>query len=232
MVLFLIVVLARTKRRWQVRRAGRRRQSEQLAKGARGDAPRRLVQTLRIAFGHVESAVRPPVESVQAMFEIAEIGIEADVFVGLVVAVGVADDGQVGRVGDPQVVAAPSQSLDRVQAGGEAHPIIGKPVTVAVEQDPHRVARRVRLRLAVLRAHADAQPAVFVEGDRAGVAHQRFAREQGHLHVGGDEREVLVRGGWPQETEDRHHKTAKAHVEGVPSSDPADNVDRKRVAPR
>ena len=60
-----------------------------LSKGF-GCHPRKLVRLIvsfGVSFGHIEFPIRAPVESVKGVFAIAEIGVNDDILVGLVVAV-------------------------------------------------------------------------------------------------------------------------------------------------
>ena len=118
------------------------------------------------------------------MLEVPEIGVEAHVFVGLVVTVEVADNRQIGRIGHPQVAAPPRQSLDGIEAGGEDLGAVGLAVAVGVQHPDHAVAGGLGRRVAVLRPHPHAEAAPQIEGHRARLADQRFPGEARDLEPG------------------------------------------------
>ena len=67
----------------------------------------RIKVTLRVPFAHVESSVRGEHESMQCMFQVAESSIDAAILVSDVVAVDIPNHSQIGRIGDPKLVAVP-----------------------------------------------------------------------------------------------------------------------------
>ena len=112
------------------------------------------------------------------MLEVPKVGVEPDVLVGLVVAVEVAHDGEVGRIGHPEVATAPCEPLDGVEARREDLGRVGLAVAVGVEHEHDGVAGGLGLGIAVLRPHADAEAAPGVEGHRARLADERFAGKE------------------------------------------------------
>ena len=172
-VVLLVVTLGEGPRGRIIGRTGRSGDAPKISEGLRSD-PSRLGQTLGVALAHVEFAVRSPIEAVQAVLEVPEVGVEAHVLVGLVVTVKVSDKGQVGRIGHPEVATAPGQSLDGVEPGGEDFGLVGLAVAVGVQHPDHAVAGCLGCRIAILGAHAHTQPAPQVEGHGAGLTDQRF----------------------------------------------------------
>jgi len=171
-------------RRRGIERTGGRGQVEQFAECLRRIAIR-LVASLRVALAHVELSVGCPVQAVQRVLDVAEVGEDAHVFVGRIVAIEVAGDGEVGRVRNPQVAPVPRETSDAIQAGRENLARVRDTVAVRVFQDDDAVRRRLRLGIAILRPHADAQPPERIEGHRAGIADERFLRKNADFESGG-----------------------------------------------
>ena len=94
-------------------------------------------EPLGIALGHVELAVGRPIQAVEAVLEIAEIGVKPHVIVGHLIAVRIAHHRQVRRIGHPQRAVLPREALDVVEAGGETLASVGHPVVVLIEQNPN-----------------------------------------------------------------------------------------------
>ena len=129
---------------WQVGRAFRRLHPPKIAEWL-GRNPSRLREPLGVALGHVELAVRAPVESVQGVLNVAEVGVDSDVFICDIIAVRVADDGEVRRVGHVQVVSLPQQPVNAVEAVGERLSLIRDTIVIVVDENLDRVARCVFL---------------------------------------------------------------------------------------
>ena len=183
----------------------------QLAERLRRDAAR-LVQTLGISLAQVEFAVGRKREPVHGVLNVAEVGVEQHVLVGLVVAVEVAHDREVGRIGDVKVATVPGEPLDAVQTAREGLGPVRHAVAVGIDQQFHRVARRIRFRVTVLRPLAHEQPAPGVEGERAGVADQRLAGEEAHGETRGRGRQLRrLRGDERGRSQDSHQSEAKVH---------------------
>ena len=127
----------------------------------------------------------------KSVFEITEVGVDADVFVSNVIAVDIADAGQLRRVGDPEPVAFPGQPLDRVEAGREFLAGVSGPVLVFVCHDPYRVGWGVRLRSAVLRSHSYAESTLGIEGDCTRISDEGIARKKRNFEVVGNDGEVV-----------------------------------------
>ena len=181
-VVLFVVALGEGPRGGMVGRTGRSGDAPEISEGLWGD-PSRLGQSLGVALAHVELAVWGPIEAVQAVLEVPEIGVEAHVLVGLVVTIEVSDKGQVGRIGHPEVATAPGQSLDGVEPRGEDFGLVGLAVAVGVEHPDHAVAGGFGRRVAVLRTHAHAQSAPQVEGHGAGLTDQWFTGEDRDLEA-------------------------------------------------
>jgi hypothetical protein len=116
--------------------------------------------------------------AVVGVLDVSEVGVDLDVLVGHVVAVEIAEDGEIGRVADPEIAAVPRHALNAVQAGGELPGGVGHAVAIRVDQDGDAIPRSLGRRVAVLRPVADKEPAAGVEGHRTRVAHQRLAGEE------------------------------------------------------
>ena len=181
-VVLLVVALGEGACGRMVGRTRRSGDAPEIPESLRGD-PSRLGQSLGVALAHVELAVWGPIEAVQAVLEVPEIGVEAHVLVGLVVSVEVPDKGQVGRVGHPEVATTPGEALDGVEPGGEDFGLVGLAVAVGVQHPDHAVAGCLGCGIAVLRTHAYAQPAPQVEGHGAGLTDQRFTGEDRDLEA-------------------------------------------------
>ena len=57
----------------------------------------------------------------------------------------------------------PGERLNAIESGGEDLRLIGHTIAVGVRDDDDRITRRVQLGIAVLRPHADQQPALGIE---------------------------------------------------------------------
>ena len=173
----LVVVLLENADRRKIGGIGRRLHCPEVAERL-GRDPLILGQAFRVALRHVQLAVGPPVEAVQTVLQVAQVRVNLDVLIGLVVAVQVADDRQVWRVGDPEVAAFPGQGLDAVEAGGEGLDLVGHAVAVGVGQDDDAVGWRIGLGKAKLRPLADEEPAADVERHRRRIADRRLTSEE------------------------------------------------------
>jgi hypothetical protein len=129
------------------------------------------------------------------MLEIAEVCIDFRVLVGQIVPVEIADDGEVGRVADPQVAAVPRESLDGIQSCSERLGRIGDAVTIRIGQHHDGIAGRIRLGIAVLRPLPDEEAAAGVECHGTRVPHHGLEREEFHLQFTRYRRQREVRGG-------------------------------------
>ena len=78
----------------------------------------------------------------QGVLDVPEVGEDADVFVGNIVAVRVADNGEIRCIRDPQIFAMPGEALDAIEAGGEGADLIRHSVTIGVFEDDDAVPRR------------------------------------------------------------------------------------------
>ena len=94
----------------------------------------------------------------QAVFEIAQVGVEADIFIRLIVPIQIADNRQIRGIGDPEVRPLPDQPLNGIETGREPLPCVRRSVTIPIGQDVDRVARGIRLGRAILRPHPDTEP--------------------------------------------------------------------------
>ena len=177
-----VAVSFRCKRlgRRQVWGAGWRFDSPEFAEWLGGN-PARLREALGVALGHVELAVRSPVEPVQRVLYVAEVGVNADVLVCDIVPVGVPHHCEVGRVGDVQIVALPCQPVNAVEAAGECFDLVGDTVVVVVDEDFNRVSGGVLLWFAKLRSLRDERPSTAVERNAGGIANEWFAGEETDL---------------------------------------------------
>ena len=145
----------------------------------------------RVAHAHVQPAIRPPVEAVQAVAQIVQPGENDLILVGHIVAVSVAQHGQFRRVGHPQFVVAPGHRLHRVQSVGEGLHGLGPAVAVLVDEDLDVIRRRIRTGMPVLRPGTDVEPPVFVEAQRGRVDDVRFLHEEPDLETFLDVRQRL-----------------------------------------
>ena len=165
--------------------------SPEFTEGRGGNAIGQDRESFGISFRHVESAIGSELESMKSVFEIAEVGIDANVFVSDVITVGIANPGQLGRVGNPEPVTFPGEPLDCVEARSEFFAGFGSAVLVFVCYDPYRVGWGVRLRSAVLRSHSDAESALGIKSDCARIADEGIARKKRNFEVVGNDREVF-----------------------------------------
>ena len=115
------------------------------------------------------------------MLNVAEIGVDADVFVGNIIPVGVPYDGEVRRVGHVQVVALPCQPVNAVETVGECFCLVGDAVVVTIDQDFDRVTGRILFWLSELRPLRNESPAKPVERNAGGVADEWFTGEETNL---------------------------------------------------
>ena len=171
-----VLVLVRRHRSREVRHIRRRSDSPQFAKWLWGITTG-LIEPLRVPLAHVELAIRSPVQAVQSMFQIAEIGVDLDVLISLVIAISITNDCQVRSVGDPQISPMPCQSLDRIEPGRKFLCVIGTTIAVGILHDHDGVARRLRRRIAILRPHAHEQSTTFIKRHRTRLPDHRFAGE-------------------------------------------------------
>ena len=70
------------------------------------------------------------------MLEIAKIRVEPYIFIGHLVAVDVAHDGEVRRIGHPQATILPRESLDAVEARGKPLAALSHAVVIFIQQNP------------------------------------------------------------------------------------------------
>ena len=99
----------------------------------------------------------------------AEPGDDDLAGVGLAVAVGVAEEEDVGRIGDPDAAVADGDPRGDVQPVGEDGELVGLAVAVGVFEDLDAVAARARLAARVFEALGDPDPPALVERHRDGV---------------------------------------------------------------
>ena len=100
MICAAVIAFARLHRSGEIRDVGGRGESPQIAKWLRSVAAR-FVEPLRVPLAHVKLAVRGPIQSMQSVLQIAEIGVDLKVLVGLVVAVPIAHDREVRGIRNP-----------------------------------------------------------------------------------------------------------------------------------
>ena len=109
----LIVVLAEGSWGRKIRRIGRPGHAPEFTKGFRRNAVGFIGKTLRlgqpfaVSLRHVEFAIRCPSQAMQAVLDVAEIGEDLDVFIGRVVAIKVAHNGQIWSIRHPQIAPMP-----------------------------------------------------------------------------------------------------------------------------
>ena len=118
----------------------------------------------------VEPAVGSPGERVGQLVRVvaAEAGDDDLALVGLAVAVGVLQEENVGRVGDPHAAVADGDARGNVQSVGEDGELVDLAVAVGVFQDLDAVAARPGRVPRIFEALGDPDPAPLVErhGDR------------------------------------------------------------------
>ena len=117
-------------------------------------------------------------QSVKTVLKISKVCVKTGVPVGNIIAVKVSNNGQIWRVGDPQVATMPRHSLDAVKTRRKDVTLVIDTVVVAVGENVHTVTRRLRPGTPVLRAHPNAHPAMSVKDHRTRIANQRFSGNQ------------------------------------------------------
>jgi hypothetical protein len=132
-------------------------------------------ESFGVAFAHVEPAVGGPVESMETMFEITEICVEADIFIGDIIAVEITADGEIGGIGDPEVLSAPGESLNGVESAGEFASVVSLSVAIGVFDEDDAVAWGFGCWISVLGAHTDEHSSALIESEGAGLANEWFA---------------------------------------------------------
>ena len=175
-----VFILTRRHRNRDVRHIGRRLKSPQVTKRLRR-VTARLIESLRVPFAHIELAVRSPAQSMESVFQIAEIGIDLDVLIGLIIAIKIADHRQIRRIGDPQFATVPGESLNRIEPRRELLRAIRSTIAVCIEHHYDAVTRSFRRRIAVLRPHPDKQSPPLVKRHRARLPHQRLTGKERDL---------------------------------------------------
>ena len=151
------------------------------------------------AVRHVKSAVRPPGEAVEqlvAVFE-AEAGQHLRLFIGNIIAIGVAQEPQVRGLANIHPAVADEQAGGQRHAIGEDGHLVGHAVAIHVLEDLDTVAALLAglgaERIFIELQHP--QPPALVERHGDGVHHLRLAGEEAHLETGRhDERLLLVCG--------------------------------------
>ena len=128
----------------------------------------------------VEPAVRPPGQRVRQLVgvEPAEAGDDDLGLVRLAVAVGVLQEEDIGRVGDPDPAGADGDPRGDVQAFGEDRELVGPAVAVGVLQDLDPVPAGPGRPPGVFQALGHPDPPTLVEGHRDRVDDLRLARDQ------------------------------------------------------
>ena len=132
MIGFLIIGGVKNLGLREIRRA-RRLHAPQVTKGFGGHAIGQHGKPLGIALGHVELAVRRPVQAVKTVLKITEIGVKPHVFIGHFIAVRVTHHRQLWGIGHPQRAILPGKSLNIVKAGGKPLATVGHAVVVLIE---------------------------------------------------------------------------------------------------
>ena len=126
----------------------------------------RLIEPFGVSLAHVQFAIGGPSQTMQSVLQIPKIGIDLGVIVRFVVAIHIANHGQVGSVGDPQVATMPGPPLNRIETGCEHLGRVCFAVAVGVEKQHDAIARCVRFRTAILWPHADKQSSPLVKRHR------------------------------------------------------------------
>ena len=170
-------------RRRDVQRAFRMLDVPKFAEGLRRDAAKlfRLVVSFRIPLRHIQPAIGPPYQAVQRVLVISQIGIHDDVFVGHVIAVKIAHDRQLGRVGDVEVAPLPREPLNAVESGSEHLPPIRVSVAVRIQQQHDAVRLLDRLGQMILRSLPNHRSALRIEADRGRFVDERLGSEDRDL---------------------------------------------------
>ena len=175
-----------------VRGSVRRRQTPQLSKRLWGELIQPVVAT-RVSFRHIQLAVRAEVQSVQRVLQVSKTGIDANVLVGFVVTVSVADDRQVGSIGYPQVTAFPGQPLNRIEAFGKCLAPVRDPITIVINKDVDTVTGSVRKRSPPLLSLTNKDASQPVECHHAGIPDHRLLRYDINNKTVGNDRQVFFR---------------------------------------
>ena len=128
--------------------------------------PRLHLAGVEDAVPAVEPAVGPPGQRVGQLVGVgaAEAGRDDLAGVGLAVAVGVAEEEDVGRVGDPDAAVADGDARGDVEALGEDREPVGLAVAVGVLEDLDAVAARSGGAAGIFEALGDPDPPALVEG--------------------------------------------------------------------
>ena len=198
--------------RWNVRGIFGMRDVPEFAKRFGGHATifPRLVMPLRIPFRHVAPAIRPPHQSMQRMFVIAQVGVDDDVLIHDIVTIKVTNDGQLRRVRDVQITALPGQSLDAVESGCKHLPSIGHAIAISIGQDDDAIVVFDRFRKVILRALPHHRSAFGVETQRGRFVKQRFACEDRDFKAFRNARQLFVR----RQLHFRFVRTTQTHTAG------------------
>ena len=105
--------------------------------------------------------------------------------VGLAVAVGVLQEEDVRRVGDPDAAVADGDAGGDVQPLGEDRELVGLAVAVGVFENLDAVAARARLAARIFEAFGDPDPAALVEGHGHRIDDVRLAATSSTVNPGG-----------------------------------------------
>src|SRR6056297_378923 len=128
------------------------------------------------------------------MFEVAESCVNANVLVGFVIAISVSNNGQIWRVGNPQVVTVPRDSLHAVETFSERLAALCFSVPVVINQDVDTISRRFRRRTAPLRTLTNAKASVSVKSHHTWIAnHWLLSNHVDHKTIRHDGQLVVSR---------------------------------------
>ena len=166
--------------------------SPQIAK-CLGRHSSRTRQPLGVSLGHIESAIRPPSQTMQTMFKVSQVRIDQHVLVSNIVSVPVPNHGKIRCIGYPQIGTMPCQSLDIVKTSSKCLASLKDTIAVLVEQQHNTVARGVGGWAPILWPHAHKQSSSAIKHQGTGVPNERFSgNELNRESLGHDGKRVEV----------------------------------------